>query len=500
MDKAGNAEVAKTALLNTDTTPPVSNIVLSSSSGVVLLPGGYVGFTAQDAGSGVAVIRYSVDSASAAVFSSTFTLPAGQHNIIWWSLDNLGNIEPAHGVAVEIAAVSTAATREVTLNFEPSVINLKSEGKYVEARLEVSSAGGAGFDADTIHITMVNGVALAKPLYALVDHADNSGCDKDKGKDKDKEKCVRKAKMYSVTAKFDRQALIAVLPVDRMVKVTVEGSFDDDTAFMAEDYLRVINPGRIGKGHGGKVRHHSKACADIPSKGLKEDTDITVVAMYERDAERREREDRAGAKGLKRHGDIYEFGPEGTVFDAPVVISLPYDPLETGKEKPVIAYWNTSKKDWEPLESELDAVEKVIKAKVGHFSLYQVVVSTVQDVKPFRAAPAAVPEAAGPSAEFRLGEVYVYPNPAKGSDLPVFHMECGIADSVNIKIYTVSGREAHEVALTAIPAIIDDGNGQSYAYEYAWRSHIPSGVYLYYIEAQKGGQKLKKTGKFAVVR
>jgi len=101
---------------------------------------------------------------------------------------------------------------------------------------------------------------------------------------------------------------------------------------------------------------------------------------------------------------------------------------------------------------------------------------------------------------FRLGEVYVFPNPAKGGAKPVFHIEVGIADSVEITIYTISGRTAHERTLTAAPAVLDDGNGLAYAYEYTWDGHIPSGVYYYSIKAEKAGQKLKKTGKFAVVR
>ncbi|MBI4349989.1 MAG: hypothetical protein HY550_00990 [Elusimicrobia bacterium] len=107
---------------------------------------------------------------------------------------------------------------------------------------------------------------------------------------------------------------------------------------------------------------------------------------------------------------------------------------------------------------------------------------------------------AGPDPAFRLGEVYVFPNPAKGNEAPVFHIETGIADSVKITIYTISGRAAHEQTLTGLPVELDDGNGLSYAYEYVWRGHIPTGVYLYSIEAQKAGQKLKKTGKFGVVR
>ncbi|OGR50257.1 MAG: hypothetical protein A2049_07610 [Elusimicrobia bacterium GWA2_62_23] len=120
--------------------------------------------------------------------------------------------------------------------------------------------------------------------------------------------------------------------------------------------------------------------------------------------------------------------------------------------------------------------------------------------KVFAVAEAGFGVLAGPSSEFRLGEVYVYPDPAKGGEMPAFHIECGIADSVKITIYTVSGRQAHEAALGGLPAALDDGNGLSYAYEYIWRGHIPSGVYLYAIEAQKSGKKLKKTGKFAVVR
>ena len=107
---------------------------------------------------------------------------------------------------------------------------------------------------------------------------------------------------------------------------------------------------------------------------------------------------------------------------------------------------------------------------------------------------------AGPDPAFRQGEVYVFPNPALRGDAPVFHVETGLADTVKIIIYTVSGRQAHEAVLTAPPVALDDGNGLSYAYEYAWNGRIPSGVYYYFIEAERAGRKIKKTGKFAVVR
>jgi len=48
---------------------------------------------------------------------------------------------------------------------------------------------------------------------------------------------------------------------------------------------------------------------------------------------------------------------------------------------------------------------------------------------------------------------------------------------------------------------VDDGQGMEYAYEYKWEGHIPSGVYLYTVEAEKSGHvPLRKAGKFSVVR
>ena len=99
-------------------------------------------------------------------------------------------------------------------------------------------------------------------------------------------------------------------------------------------------------------------------------------------------------------------------------------------------------------------------------------------------------------SSFRLGEAYVYPNPAKGGNVPTFHVEVGIADTVKIRVYTVAGQFTHERILTGGPQIV----GSVYAYEYAWTGRIASGVYYYTIEAERSGKKLKARGKFAVVR
>lgn len=111
--------------------------------------------------------------------------------------------------------------------------------------------------------------------------------------------------------------------------------------------------------------------------------------------------------------------------------------------------------------------------------------------------PSMMRPGTGPSAlEFKLGEVYVYPDPAKGGKVPTFHIEIGTADSVKLKVFTVAGQLAHETTLTGSPQAV----GAVYAYEYAWAGRIASGVYYYTVEAERAGKKLKAKGKFSVVR
>lgn len=111
---------------------------------------------------------------------------------------------------------------------------------------------------------------------------------------------------------------------------------------------------------------------------------------------------------------------------------------------------------------------------------------------------AAVPSSA--DATFRLGEVYCYPNPAKKVN-PVFHIEAGLADKVELAIYNIAGDIVHQAALTGIPQLIDDGQGSQYAFEYSWDvSRVASGVYIFGVTAKQGDKTLKKTGRCAVIK
>lgn len=116
------------------------------------------------------------------------------------------------------------------------------------------------------------------------------------------------------------------------------------------------------------------------------------------------------------------------------------------------------------------------------------------------AASKDIPRVAGAESVFKLGEVYCYPNPAKRAD-PTFHMETGLADRVELKIYDTSGDLVHETVLPGPPQIIDDGQGPQYAYEYRWDiRNAGSGVYVFNMTARKGDKTLKKTGRCAVIK
>ena len=105
-------------------------------------------------------------------------------------------------------------------------------------------------------------------------------------------------------------------------------------------------------------------------------------------------------------------------------------------------------------------------------------------------------------AAFRLGEVYAFPSPARRGQRPTIHVEAGLADSVKIRIYDLAGDPVHEAEVAGPPAIIDDGQGAQYAFEYPWNTdRAGSGVYVFVIEAKKNGEGvIKKIGKLAIIK
>ena len=232
---------------------------------------------------------------------------------------------------------------------------------------------------------------------------------------------------------------------------------------------------------GGKISGKNRASISVPPDALDLEEVIEVLAPEESS----DRNDAFETILLAAAGNAVQFEPAGLQFERPVTIELPYD-----AEFPDVGiyYWNESLGRWDALSSDVDAAASVVRAQTDHFSIYQV----------------AGPKALDPSASvvaadetFVLRELYVFPNPAERGVKPTFHIAVGIADSVNVRVYDVSGRLVHSETMIGAPSVVN-GN---YAYRAEWNGRIASGVYLYVIRAKKGGHgDIRRSGKFAVVR
>ncbi|MCB4792671.1 MAG: T9SS type A sorting domain-containing protein [Elusimicrobia bacterium] len=112
-------------------------------------------------------------------------------------------------------------------------------------------------------------------------------------------------------------------------------------------------------------------------------------------------------------------------------------------------------------------------------------------------AKTALKQAIGPDPAFILHEAYTFPNPAKRVKKPTIHIEVGIADLIDFRIYDVSGDLIFKGELTSAPQVI----GLQYAYEYLLNSDIQSGTYICKVQAKKQGMNdITTTIKFAIIR
>ncbi|MEW6557467.1 MAG: BsuPI-related putative proteinase inhibitor [Elusimicrobiota bacterium] len=114
-----------------------------------------------------------------------------------------------------------------------------------------------------------------------------------------------------------------------------------------------------------------------------------------------------------------------------------------------------------------DLGQKVISAKVNHFTKFGIFAKTPRDF-------------------LTDSQISVYPNPfkpSKGGDTEITFD--GLTENVRIKIYTIAGRLADEFETTT------DGSCN-------WKPELASGVYIYYIEDKNGKGKAK--GKLAIIR
>jgi len=256
----------------------------------------------------------------------------------------------------------------------------------------------------------------------------------------------------------------------------------------------------LDKDSGGTVARQDGAGVTIPAGALPDDLKITVSTISAASAAQAGAMDqKAGSKGLMPAYPPVEYGPEGTQFATPVQLVVPYNPqlvaLQRLSEDGLkVHYWNKTNGDWEALESTVDKAAHTVSAKTPHFSLYQVLGSTD--------GTAGITVAAA-DASFGLKAAYAFPNPAHAGAVTI-RIQPGLADSVSVRVYDLSGRKVHESADFTLNPALDDGNGLGvqYTYDHVWDiSGVGSGVYTYVITAKHAcNSDIHKTGKVGIAK
>ncbi|MFA5162870.1 MAG: hypothetical protein WC421_11595, partial [Elusimicrobiales bacterium] len=267
------------------------------------------------------------------------------------------------------------------------------------------------------------------------------------------------------TVSAEQSSLLARLEPEHSLYVTDEG----------------VKVGKVVDAAGGAVSYTGGARVILPQGALAGEAEITVMQSTQTEVQR---DAYLKTRKLMPAGAPYEFGPEGMVFSSPATLTIPYDAsqIPAGKtERDLAVYnWDEASQTWQPVESQLAG--GALTAQTNHFSLYQ---PMVQGVNPMAAVT------------FAFRQFYVYPNPAKGGNKPILHLECGIGDGADIRIYDVSGQLRHSARMDGAPNI----SSPEYAYEYTWdMSGAGSGIYTAIMEAHNGGETVKAKKKFAIVR
>lgn len=368
----------------------------------------------------------------------------------------------------------------------PETINRDARGKWVSLLAALPEADAALIVPDSVRITAVNGVRADLGRDPKFSPKFSSGED---------EEFPGVEGLSYLKIKFDRAAISALLP-EGDLSIKIEGALADGRRFSGTAVNRGISSRRniasVMQEREGERRGPEGVRVHLPRGSFKGNPELLLTAAPEEEgsvpaAEKDSRGRAMKARGMAAAGRPFEFGPHGMDFGEPVTISLPYDRAAAAPGRALaVGYWNAGRGDWELLPSTVDEENGLVSARTSHFSVYQVLA----------ASPADVP---APDQSLAFGEVYAFPNPAVGKK-PVIHAEVPSGDGMTVKIYTASGRLADEGRVSGGPWQVDDGAGPESAYEYEVREKLQAGVYYFTVEVSKGAQRIKKSGKFAVIR
>lgn len=156
VDHAGNTEAAQTLALRIDSVAPATT---QSLSGTLGNNGWYrsavnVTLTATDATSGVAQTFYSVDGGPMLVYSGSFSVSGdGAHSVVFWSVDQAGNVEAIHSQVINIDATSPVLTAAAnpSMLWPPNgkMLNITISGKVADSLSGVDTGSGTYTTVDS---------------------------------------------------------------------------------------------------------------------------------------------------------------------------------------------------------------------------------------------------------------------------------------------------------------------------------------------------------------
>ncbi|MDD5302555.1 MAG: hypothetical protein PHS14_05530 [Elusimicrobia bacterium] len=247
------------------------------------------------------------------------------------------------------------------------------------------------------------------------------------------------------------------------------------------------------------VRSKDRTAVVIPEGAATAGLGVTVSPPKKSDVlENRRQADVQERKGLVAAASGVQYGPEGTHFAKPVTLELPYDraslPAGVAENDLRVHYWNPVVGDWEKLESSVDTQNQIVRAQTTHFSLYQI----------FGGGSAASAPATVNDPTFAIHAAYAFPSPSRGGAPVVIRVQPGLADSVTVRVYDLSGRMVHESSNFQNRIGYDDGNGfgQQYTFDHTWDvSGVGSGVYKFVVTGHKAGAgNISESGKVGVIK
>ena len=145
-DSLGQSEATKTATIMIDSIAPVTALS-GASDGASYTGPLHLSLSAQDAGSGVNAVQYSLDGAAAEAYGTDLIVgTAGSHTLEFWALDNAGNSEAPQSVAFTVTQI---VKQPCSISISASPTSVRLPRPFV---LSGTLSGGVNGNGCVVHV------------------------------------------------------------------------------------------------------------------------------------------------------------------------------------------------------------------------------------------------------------------------------------------------------------------------------------------------------------